>query len=116
MPLSYPSRGATGIIQRFNDGAVKTFGYTREEAIGEHLSMIIPLDRGKWRRLSTDQFSTWDMKTMRDKESEAALHPLVRRLLSFCSQVDNELDVSTEPAKEGGWRWEESRLCLMGVS
>jgi len=34
-----------GVIQSWNDGAERVFGYTAEEAIGHHISLIIPQER-----------------------------------------------------------------------
>jgi PAS domain S-box-containing protein len=34
-----------GIIETWNSGAVRTFGYTVQEAIGKHISMLIPSER-----------------------------------------------------------------------
>ena len=34
-----------GIIQSWNSGAERLFGYTAEQAVGRHVSLIIPSDR-----------------------------------------------------------------------
>ena len=39
------SKDLTGIIQSWNAGAQRILGYTAEEAIGRHISMIAPPDR-----------------------------------------------------------------------
>ncbi|MFD0763281.1 PAS domain S-box protein [Mucilaginibacter lutimaris] len=39
------SKTLQGIITSWNQAAVRTFGYTEEEAIGKHISLIIPPDR-----------------------------------------------------------------------
>jgi PAS domain S-box-containing protein len=39
------SKSLDGIIQTWNVGAERIFGYTREEAIGKHISLIIPRER-----------------------------------------------------------------------
>ena len=39
------SKDLTGIIQSWNLGAERIFGYTSEEVVGKHISIIIPPDR-----------------------------------------------------------------------
>jgi PAS domain S-box-containing protein len=39
------SKTLDGIITSWNAGAVRLFGYTAGEAVGQHISLIIPLDR-----------------------------------------------------------------------
>ena len=39
------SKSLDGIIQSWNAGAERLFGYTVEQAVGKHISIIIPLDR-----------------------------------------------------------------------
>jgi PAS domain S-box-containing protein len=39
------SKSLTGVIQSWNNGAERVFGYTAEEAIGRHISLIIPEER-----------------------------------------------------------------------
>lgn len=39
------SKNLDGIIQTWNKGAERIFGYTAEEAIGQHILMLIPQDR-----------------------------------------------------------------------
>jgi PAS domain S-box-containing protein len=39
------SKTLEGVITSWNAGAERLFGYTAKEAIGKHISMIIPLDR-----------------------------------------------------------------------
>ena len=36
------SKSLDGIIQSWNDGAERLFGYTAEQAVGQHISLIIP--------------------------------------------------------------------------
>ena len=40
MPLS--SKSLDGIIKSWNKGGEKMFGYTAKQAIGKHISLIIP--------------------------------------------------------------------------
>ena len=39
------SKTLEGIITSWNPAAIKMFGYTEEEAIGQHISLVIPDDR-----------------------------------------------------------------------
>jgi PAS domain S-box-containing protein len=39
------SKSLDGIITSWNESAERIFGYTREEAIGQHITLIIPLER-----------------------------------------------------------------------
>jgi PAS domain S-box-containing protein len=39
------SKSLDGIIQSWNAGAERVFGYTAEEAVGRHISLVIPPDR-----------------------------------------------------------------------
>ena len=39
------SKTLEGVITSWNAGAERVFGYTAKEAIGQHISMIIPIDR-----------------------------------------------------------------------
>ena len=39
------SKSLDGIIQTWNGGAQRLFGYTSQQAIGSHISLIIPVDR-----------------------------------------------------------------------
>ena len=39
------SKNLDGVIQTWNKGAERIFGYSAEEAIGQHISLIIPSDR-----------------------------------------------------------------------
>ena len=39
------SKTLEGVITSWNAGAERIFGYTAQEAIGQHISMIIPIDR-----------------------------------------------------------------------
>src|SRR5436309_10845862 len=39
------SKNLDGIIQSWNTGAERIFGYTAKEAIGQHITLIIPPDR-----------------------------------------------------------------------
>ena len=41
------SKNLDGFITSWNQSAQRIFGYTAEEAIGKHISLIIPPDRGK---------------------------------------------------------------------
>src|SRR5690606_29784713 len=39
------SKNLNGIILSWNPASEKMFGYSREEAVGQHISLIIPPDR-----------------------------------------------------------------------
>ena len=39
------SKGLDGIIRSWNHGAERIFGYSAEEAVGRHVSILIPADR-----------------------------------------------------------------------
>jgi PAS domain S-box-containing protein len=39
------SKSLDGVITSWNKGAERTFGYTAEEAVGQHITLIIPQDR-----------------------------------------------------------------------
>ena len=39
------SKTLDGVVTTWNTGAVRLFGYTAQEAVGQHISFIIPLDR-----------------------------------------------------------------------
>ena len=39
------SKKLDGTITSWNDGAVRMYGYSREEAVGQRISMITPPDR-----------------------------------------------------------------------
>ncbi|MCU1302315.1 MAG: hypothetical protein JWQ87_2599 [Candidatus Sulfotelmatobacter sp.] len=39
------SKNLDGIIQTWNRGAERVFGYTADEAVGQHITLIIPADR-----------------------------------------------------------------------
>src|SRR4029450_5173746 len=39
------SKTLDGVVESWNIGAERIFGYTAEEAIGQHISLILPLDR-----------------------------------------------------------------------
>jgi PAS domain S-box-containing protein len=39
------SKNLDGVITSWNKGAVRLFGYSAEEAVGQHISLIIPTDR-----------------------------------------------------------------------
>jgi PAS domain S-box-containing protein len=39
------SKSLDGVIESWNQGAERTFGYTSEEAVGRHISLIIPPER-----------------------------------------------------------------------
>jgi PAS domain S-box-containing protein len=41
------SKDLNGVITSWNAGAQRIFGYTAEEAIGRHISLIVPRDRGQ---------------------------------------------------------------------
>src|ERR1700687_3032080 len=39
------SKTLDGVITSWNNSAERLFGYTREEAVGQHITLIIPTDR-----------------------------------------------------------------------
>jgi PAS domain S-box-containing protein len=40
------SKGLDGVIQTWNSGAERLYGYTRDEAVGRSVEMLVPEDRG----------------------------------------------------------------------
>jgi PAS domain S-box-containing protein len=61
------SKGLDGIITSWNQSAERLFGYTREEAVGQHITLIVPRDRRDeektilerlWRGERVDHFET----------------------------------------------------------
>jgi PAS domain S-box-containing protein len=73
-----------GIIMAWNDGAQRIFGYTPDEAIGKHISLIIPEDR-----LHED-----DLILQKLKRGERVENYETQRLRKDSSLVDMSLTVS----------------------
>ena len=53
------SKSLDGIIQSWNGAAERIFGYTAEQAVGRHISLIIPADRAARRRADHRRAKGW---------------------------------------------------------
>jgi len=54
------SKTLEGIITSWNAGAERLFGYTASEAVGQHISLIIPVDRADEERVIIERISRGD--------------------------------------------------------
>ncbi|MBI4179618.1 PAS domain S-box protein [bacterium] len=70
--------GLDGVIQTWNKGAEKTYGYTAEEAVGKTVSLIIPSDRPNELRNILDRIHRGEkiehFETVRIRKDGRAIH------------------------------------------
>jgi two-component system sensor histidine kinase UhpB len=86
------SKTLEGVITSWNAGAERLFGYTAKEAIGQHISMIIPIDR-------------WDEETKilaRLRQGERIDHFETVRLRKDGKAID--MSVTISPVKDAAGR------------
>jgi PAS domain S-box-containing protein len=85
------SRTLEGIITSWNPAASRIFGYTDQEVIGKHISVIIPADRLDEDNLIIDQI----------KEGHKIEHFETVRLAKDGSEKDIDLSISPVKSKDG---------------
>ena len=72
------SKNLEGIIQSWNHGAERTYGYKAEEAIGNHISLLIPKDRLQEENYITNHikqgFPVEHYETVRLKKDGTPIH------------------------------------------
>jgi PAS domain S-box-containing protein len=78
------SKTLDGIITSWNASAERLFGYTASEAVGRHISLIIPVDRGDEERVIIEKI----------KRGERIEHFDTVRLCKFNKPVDISLTIS----------------------
>lgn len=83
------SKNLEGMIMSWNQGAERIFGYTAEEAIGKHISLIVPLDRRHEEA----------MNLQRLKRGERVDHFETVRVAKDGTELDISLTIS--PVKDG---------------
>src|SRR5919197_2045554 len=123
------SKSLDGIIRTWNRGAERIFGYTPEEAIGRHITLIIPEERraeedmvlGKMRRGETvDHFETvrrakdgrlidisLTVSPIRDARGQVIGASKIARDISERKRMDAELDMLIAALREADTRKDE---------
>jgi PAS domain S-box-containing protein len=86
------STNLDGIIQSWNPGAERLFGYTAEEAVGQPITIVIPPDRASEERVILQRI----------RRGERIEHQETVRQRKDGSQIDVSLTVSPVKDSEGG--------------
>lgn len=72
------SKNAAGIITSWNKGAERVFGYTAEEAIGQHITLIVPNDRWNEEAENLERLRRGErisnLRTVRRKKDGSSIH------------------------------------------
>ena len=86
------SKSLDGVISSWNKGAERTFGYTADEAIGQHITLIIPPDRRQEEAMILEQL----------KRGERVDHFETVRVRKDGTPLDISLTIS--PVRDGEGR------------